>query len=77
MTICVGRWDLLPDSWEGINGLPGKAEEEIKAEVYRELEISEEDDFIEIYSPDEFEATLNHSFVEHFSSSDYWIRIFE
>ena len=31
MKIYVGRWSLLPESWEGYNGLSEKSEEEIKA----------------------------------------------
>lgn len=49
MNIYVGRWDLLPASWEGYNGLSEKSEEEIRAEVSREVDIMEEDTFIAIY----------------------------
>ena len=38
MKIYVGRWDLLPEEWEGINGLYEKSEEEIAAEISREVD---------------------------------------
>ena len=76
MKIYVGRWDLLPASWEGYNGLSEKSEEEIKAEVSREVDIMEEDTFIAIYEPDEFEDTFNQCLTRFISSQDYWIKIF-
>lgn len=76
MTIYVGRWDLLPAEWEGINGLDEKSEEEIRKEVSREVDLREEDNFIAVYTPDEFEATFNHTLTHHISSQHYWIKIF-
>lgn len=48
MKIYVGRWDALPEEWEGYNGLVEKNREEIVAEIGREIELyaekySEED----------------------------------
>lgn len=76
MTIYVGRWDLLPDSWEGYNGLCEKSEEEIKAEVSREVDIMEEDTFIAVYTPEEFEETFNQCLTRFITSQEYWIKIF-
>lgn len=76
MKIYVGRWNLLPESWEGYNGLSEKSEEEIKAEVSREVNIMEEDSFIAIYEPDEFEETFNQCLTRFISSREYWIKIF-
>jgi hypothetical protein len=74
--IYIGRWDLLPKEWEGYNGLFEKSEEEIKAEVSREVNIMEEDSFIAIYEPDEFEETFNQCLTRFISSREYWIKIF-
>lgn len=74
--IYVGRWDLLPASWEGYNGLSEKSEEEIKAEVSREVNIMEEDSFIAVYEPYEFEETFNQCLTRFISSREYWIKIF-
>jgi hypothetical protein len=76
MKIYVGRWALLPAEWEGYNGLSEKSEEEIKAEVSREVDIMEEDTFIAIYEPDEFEETFNQCLTRFIDSRDYWIKIF-
>lgn len=81
MKIYVGRWDLLPESWEGINGLYGKSEEEIRKEVYRQIErfrnLTDGDDpNIDSYTAKEFEAFFNGKLDDHISSEDYWIKIF-
>lgn len=83
MIIYVGRWDLLPEEWEGINGLYEKSEEEIKAEVTREISVWAEtppynpyNNFMGFYAPDEFEDTFNQCLTNFISSKDYWIKIF-
>lgn len=76
MKIYVGRWDLLPAEWEGYNGLSEKSEEEIKAEISREVDIIEEDTFIAIYEPEEFEDTFNQCLTRFIDSNTYWIKIF-
>ena len=52
MKIYVGRWALLPEDWDGINGLRDKDEEEIQAELSREVNTNEgyADNFIAIYT---------------------------
>ena len=37
MMFYVGKWKLLPEDWEGINGLYEKSEEEIKAMVEKDI----------------------------------------
>lgn len=76
MKIYVGRWDLLPASWEGYNGLSEKSEEEIMAEVSRQEDIMEDDDFIAVYTPEEFEETFNQCLTHFINSNTYWIKIF-
>ena len=76
MTIYVGKWSLLPEDWEGINGLDEKSEDEIRQEVSREVDLCEEDEFIAIYTPEEFEATFNHDDFEILTGITYWIKIF-
>ena len=76
MKIYVGRWKLLPESWEGYNGLSEKSEEEIMAEVSRQVDIMEDDDFIAVYTPEEFEETFNQCLTHFIDSNTYWIKIF-
>lgn len=78
MKIYVGRWDLLPEDWDGINGLRDKDEEEIQAELSQEVNTDEgyADNFIAVYTRAEFEETFNDTLIEHITSKDYWIRIF-
>lgn len=81
MTIYVGRWNLLPESWEGYNGLSEKSEEEINAETKRQQEFllqdtGYEDDFVGSYSPEEFDDTFNQCLTRFIDSKDYWIRLF-
>lgn len=81
MTIFVGRWDLLPKSWEGYNALIGKKRIEILTEISREAGLfleqnGHEDNFIAVYSAAEFEDTFNQTLTGHISSEDYWVRIF-
>ena len=85
MKIYVGRFDLLPEDWEGVNGLHDKKESEIKAEIKRqnnlvldndEMSNNNDYDYIDEYSIKEFEDTFNHSTSGFISSEDYWIKIF-
>lgn len=81
MTFYVGRWDLLPEDWEGINGLYEKSKHEIIDEVAREMDIAIDDnlddrDYIGAYTPEEFEEEFNGSHSGWLSSDDYWLKIF-
>lgn len=81
MKIYVGRWNLLPEEWEGINGLYEKPEEEIRKEILRQIDLVAEDsndegDYIGIYEPFEFEEEFNHSHSGWLTSDKYFIKIF-
>ena len=83
MKIYVGMWDLLPSNWEGINGLNKATEEEIKAEVKREIDAWADippynpyNNFMGFYSPKDFEAEFNYDTKNKFTSETYWIKIF-
>lgn len=83
MKIYVGRWDLLPEEWEGYNGLSEKSEKEIKAEVTREINAWADmppynpyNNFMGFYSQEEFEETFNQCLTHFIDSKDYWIKIF-
>lgn len=78
MKIYVGRWDLLPDSWEGYNGLSEKVEPEISKEVSRQNWTDEGyiDPFVGIYTPQEFEETFNQDLNGGVNTKKYWIKIF-
>lgn len=80
MTIYVGRWDLLPEDWEGINGLYDASEEEIAEEVKRQNvlcfgENDEKYDNIGFYTPFEFEEEFNANKGD-LNGGSYWIKIF-
>lgn len=76
MKIYVGRWDLLPEEWEGYNELVGKTEAEIFNEIVREVDVDGKDRFIAIYKPREFEDTFNGDLIGAFNNEKYWIKIF-
>ena len=78
MRIYVGRWDLLPEDWEGINGLYEKTEDEIRAELSREVETDQGyyDNYLAIYTAMEFEETFNADNKRKLTGTDYWIKIF-
>lgn len=75
MKIYVGRWDLLPEEWEGYNGLNEKSQEEISHEVLRQEDESF-DRVCGIYFPHEFEDLFNQDLTCGFNTSDYFIKIF-
>ena len=75
-TIYVGRWDLLPKEWEGINGLYEKKEEEIREEISRQVDVAGNDYFIAIYTPEEFEETFNGDNNSALHGTAYFIKIF-
>lgn len=80
MTIYVGRWDLLPKNWDGINTVYACTKGQLESELNRELDVAEEKDidarYVGIYEPTEFEDTFNQTLNNHFSSDDYWVKIF-
>ena len=81
MKIYVGRWDLLPLEWEGINGLEEATKKEIVAELAQEVEEYDNthpytDNRIGVYTPEEFEAEFNYDTEGQFTADTYWIRIF-
>lgn len=81
MTIYVGRWDLLPKSWEGINGLYEKEEKEISDEINRQMNKFYEkngydDNNIGRYTATEFEETFNQDLDDELKTSKYFIKIF-
>lgn len=80
MNILVGRWDMLPEDWEGINGLYEKSYEEIKQEVGRQMDAyfkeHGEDDFnIGAYTTMEFQETFNGDNEGTFNGTTYFIHI--
>ncbi len=76
MKIYVGRWNLLPDSWEGYNGLSEKSEAQISDEVLRQGFLCAEPNYIGVYDAEEFEDTFNQCLTHFIDSKDYWIKIF-
>lgn len=80
MKIYVGRWDLLPKNWDGINTVYACTEGQLESELNRELDVAEEngidDRYVGIYEPTEFEDTFNQTLNNHLSSDDYWVKIF-
>lgn len=76
MKIYVGRWDLLPEEWEGYNGFCEKSENEIFDEVVREIPLCKIPNYIGVFDADEFEDTFNLSLTHFIDSKDYWIKIF-
>ena len=79
--VYVGRWDLLPEEWEGINGLYEKTRDELREEVGRQMDIAldndlEGRDFIGAYTLEEFEETFNQCLTHFIDSSVYWIKFF-
>ena len=81
MKIYVGRWDLLPVSWEGYNGISEKVEPEISRELSREIDEyakthTKEDILMGVYNEVEFEETFNQDIEERFNTQTYWIKIF-
>lgn len=80
MKIYVGRWDLLPEEWEGINGLYEATKQDIVSELIREIEqyamSHRKEDFMGAYTLEEFEDTFNHCLTRFLDSRVYWIKIF-
>lgn len=80
MKVYVGRWALLPEEWEGINGLYEKSTEEIVAEIGREMEEwgkanPREDELMGVYTLEEFEEEFNGDNERKLNGIDYWIKI--
>lgn len=68
MRIYLGRWDWIPDSWEGIQGLYSRSEEEIRDLCRKHGS--------EVYTPKEFEETFNYDTIGKINGEDWFIKIF-
>lgn len=77
MKIYVGKYEHLPQEWEGYNGLVEKSESAIMAEVQRQIGIDEDDDLIGVYEKGDFEEAINGLLNPDLRVCDYWVRIFE
>lgn len=81
MRVYVGRWDLLPEDWEGINGLYEKSEGEICDEIRRQMNVfydknGYDDNNIAKYTGLEFEETFNADNEGTFNGTTYFIKFF-
>lgn len=81
MKIYVGRWDLLPASYEGINWIERATQRQVLEEIGREIEEYAdthpvEDNRMGVYTPKEFEAEFNYDTKGQFTTETYWIKIF-
>lgn len=76
MKIYVGRWDLLPEEWEGYNGLSKMDSWDASEEVAREKRHMKEDKLIGEYTDLEFEDTFNQDINNSLRTDTYWIKIF-
>ena len=81
MQVCVGRWDLLPEEWDGINGLYNKSGKAILKEAEREEAAAAkeypDDRFIGVFSLVEFEEELNQYIDDgrdDFSPVTHWVK---
>ena len=77
MKIYVGKYEHLPQEWEGYNGLVEKSESAIMAEVQRQIGIDGDDDLIGVYEKEDFEEAINGLLNPDPHVCDYWVRIFE
>lgn len=84
MLVCVGKWKLLPKSWDGINSLYSKTGKQIIKEAERQERLSKpgekhaaDDRFIGIFTLQEFEEEFNGYLDdghEMMNALDYWIK---
>ena len=79
--VYVGRWDMLPLAWEGVNGLELADKKEIKRELAREIEEYDDthpttDNRMGVYTLEEFEAEFNYDTKSQFTTDTYWIKFF-
>ena len=77
MKVCVGRWNLLPEDWDGINGLYGKSGKAILKEEAVAAEEYPDDRFIGVFSLVEFEEELNQYIDDgrdDFSPVTHWVK---
>lgn len=84
MLVCIGKWRLLPKSWDGVNGLYSKTGKQIIKEAERQERLSmpgekhaADDNFIGVMKLDEFEDTFNHYLDdgnEMLDPLEYWIK---
>lgn len=82
MKVYVGRWDLLPKDWEGINGLYEKSEEEIRYEISREIDEwakthHVESNLIGAYTMAEFEEQFNGDNNSELHGTTYFVKFFD
>lgn len=83
--VCIGRWDLLPPSWDGINGLyhqPAKAiiEEAERERILLDHDVKEglgPDNFVGVMTLEQFEEECNN-FIDDahgdFTPVTHWVK---
>ena len=81
VVIYIGRWDLLPKEWDGINGLYEKGEQEIWEEISRQSEAWKasheyEGTYIGSYTLTWFEEEFNGDNRASLNGTTYFIKIF-
>lgn len=81
MRIYVGRWDLLPEEWDGYNGLLKMDHWDTAEELSREIREyakthTKEDNLMGVYEAEEFEDTFNQDLENRLNTQTYWIKIF-
>lgn len=83
--VCIGRWDLLPPSWEGINGLYHQPAKAIIKEAERERNLLDwdvkeglgPDDFVGVMTLEQFEEESNNwvdDGHEDFTPASHWVK---
>lgn len=75
--VYVGRWDLLPEKWDGIRGLTEMFPDAIIREVGRQMKVvGNKDPLLGTYTLQEFEETFNYDAKGLLTTDTYWIKIF-
>ena len=87
MLVCIGKYELLPKSWEGVNGLYSKTGKQIIEEAKRQESLSmpgeehaADDKFIGTFTLKEFEETFNQYLDdghEMLNPIEYWIKFID
>ena len=83
--VCIGRWDLLPPSWEGIHGLYHQPAKAIIEEAERERNLLDynvnealgPDNFVGVMTLEQFEEESNNWLDdghEDFASGTHWVK---
>lgn len=74
--VVIGKWDWLPENWEGYNGLNENTMMAVVDDIKCQKRMHPEDKLVGIYTDQQFEDTFNQDLNGLLTTKEYFIKIY-